>query len=99
MNIASIRASTRANTDPIQIGYHPMNVKRTVESSVENETVTSGLFPFVAIKTTSIKEILDIIEIIIPASVDVTPIADAIPMRYSSQITILIREKRGGQDI
>lgn len=72
-----------------------MNVKRIVERSVEKGTVTSGLFPFVPIKTTSIKEMLNINEIIIPASVAVTSIADAIPDKYSDQITILIREREG----
>lgn len=96
MNIAKRSAITRARTEPIQIGYHPKKVNNTVENSAGNDRVISGLLPLVAIRTTSIKKMLNIKEIIIPASVNVTPIALAIPVRYSAQITILIKEGRGG---
>ena len=91
-------AITRDITEPIQMGYHPMNVKSTEENSATNGTETSGLRPFVAIKTVSIRAVLKIREIITPACVAVTPIAAAILARYSDQI-ILIKSKRRGGDI
>ena len=71
------------------MGYHPMNVKRTEEKSATNGTETSGLRPFVAIKTVSIRAVLKIREIMIPACVAVTPIASAILVRYSDQIMLI----------
>ena len=97
MNIAKRTEITSASTDPIQMGYHPIKVNNTVEKRAENEIVTSGLRPFVAIITVTMRKILKIREIMIPASVEVTPIAEAIPDRYSTQITILIKEGEGNR--
>lgn len=82
-------AITRDITEPIQTGYHPMNVKRIEENSETNGTETSGFFPFVAIKTVSIRTVLKIRDIIIPACVAVTPIESAILVRYSDQIIVI----------
>ena len=74
-------ATTRAITEPIQTGYHPIKVKRIVTKKPVNVTVTSGFRPFVAINTMKIDAIVNMIEIMIPASVAEVPKADAIEFR------------------
>lgn len=71
----------RAITEPIQTGYHPMKVKRTVTKKLVKVTVTSGLFPFVAISTIKIEAIVNMSEIMIPASVAEVSKADAIAFK------------------
>lgn len=95
MNIAKRSEITRARTDPIQIGYHPKNVNNTVVNKEVIVRVTSGFLPLVAIKATVRSPIVNTREKMIPASVEVVPIADAILVKYSDQITILIRLEKG----
>lgn len=58
-----------------------MNVNRIVINREVNVTVTSGLFPRVAIKTMKIEATVNMREIMIPACVDVVPNAEAILVR------------------
>ena len=83
--------STRARTDPIQSGYHPINVKKIVGNRVANETVTAGFFPRVDITITIKIPIVKASENIIPASVCVVPRESAILLSQSDQTTIVIR--------
>ena len=84
----------RAITEPIQTGYHPMKVKRIVIKKPVKVTVTSGLFPFVAIRTMKILAIVNMREMRIPASVELVSKADAIALSQSDQIT-MIRKREG----
>ena len=88
---------TRAMTEPIQMGYHPINVKNTVMNKDVKDTVTSGFFPRVAINTTTNSPIVNARENMIPASVAVVSRAEATLDSQSDHITMMIRlSKRGG---
>ena len=84
-------ATTRDRTEPIQIGYHPKNVKNTVTNRAVSEIVIPGFFPLVAIKTTTINMMVNARENMIPASVTVVSSAEAILVSQSDQMTILTR--------
>ena len=86
---------TRAITEPIQVGYQPRNVKKIVTNHAVNVTVTSGFFPLVAMRTTTISPIVNMRENRTPASVCVVSNEDAIASKYSLQITKLIELRKG----
>jgi len=68
MNITS----TKAITDPVHTGNHPINVKKMMLKNEETGIVTSAEAPRVAIRTTINNPIVTINDEIIPASFAVT---------------------------
>ena len=61
-------ARTKAKTDPVHTGNHPMNVKRIILKKVETGIVITADSPFVAINVATRTPMVTIREEIIPAS-------------------------------
>ncbi len=73
---------TRAITEPVHIGNHPMKVNVSIEKNEVIGTVVMAPFPLVAIKTIKRSEMVSIKERITPASLLVVFIKSATFCRY-----------------
>ena len=58
---------TRAITEPVQTGNHPMNVKNSILKNDDTGIVTTAVFPLVAINTAIRIPMVTIKDEIIPA--------------------------------